>query len=226
MGCCHPASNTEKAENSSLIGRNTGSFKINPADFVKVNTVSIFDNYIFYETLGTGSFGEVKRAILKSTGAERAVKSISIEALSEEEIEKIMKEVSILKVLDHPNIIRIFEVYRNNSKLFIVNDLCTGKELFDKIQLYKRFGENQAAKYFLDIVSAVMHCHKGGIVHRDLKPENLLFENDREDAKLKLIDFGISRFYKTDKKMKKFIGSVYYMAPEVINGEYDEKCDV
>ena len=228
MGCCHPLRNSENPNHKSELAQSrlTGSFILTPGDFVKINKSPITNFYSMELTLGTGGYGEVRRATHIASNALRAIKSIVISDCGEEEIEKLMKEVSILKLLDHQNILKIYEVYQNKSKIFIVTELCTGGELFDRIKQMSRFSENQAAKYMLQIVSAVMHCHQRGIVHRDLKPENLLFENESPDASLKLIDFGTSRIINHEKKMKKLIGTYYYMAPEVIQGEYDEKCDV
>ena len=191
-----------------------------------LNESPITNEYSFGETIGSGGFGEVKIAIHKPTNSERAIKSIVLSENNPTELEKLLKEVSILKALDHPNIIRIFGVYKNKNIIYIITEICKGGELFDRIKSMKKFGENQAAKYMLDIVSAVMHCHEQDIVHRDLKPENLLFENDRDDSKLKLIDFGTSRFISNEKKLKKAIGTCYYIAPEVLIGEYDKKVDV
>jgi calcium-dependent protein kinase len=202
------------------------SFAISPGDFVKVNLAPITDTYQFIGVLGSGSFAEVRKAIHVPSQSVRAVKSIPVTYASEDAIDRLMKEVSILKLLDHPHIIRIFEVFRNKDKLFIVTELCTGGELFDRIKELKRFTENMAAKYMAEIVSAVMHCHERGVVHRDLKPENLLFESIRHDARLKLIDFGTSHVMVNDRKMTRLTGSHYYIAPEVIGGSYDEKCDV
>lgn len=226
MGCCQPFRKDPATKSELAKSHLSGSFIISPADFVKINKAPITDFYFMERTLGSGGYAEVRKATHKASGAFRAIKSIIIADCDSEEIEKLLKEVSILKILDHPNIIRVYEVFQNKAKLFIVTELCTGGELFDRIKEMKKFSENQAAKYMLDIVSAVMHCHQRGIVHRDLKPENLLFENENEGSTLKLIDFGTSRYFSADRKMKKLIGTYYYMAPEVMTGEYDEKCDV
>ena len=211
---------------SGQSSRESKALKLAQGDFIRLNENDLTTDYEIGDTLGIGGFGEVTMALHIPTGTQRAIKSIYLAEEDPNEIDKLMKEVSILKRLDHPNIIRIYEVYKNNSTLHIVTEVCTGGELFERIQSMKRFGENQAAKYMLDMVSAVMHCHDNEIVHRDLKPENLLFESEAEDAKLKLIDFGTSRFIPNNRKLKKPIGTCYYMAPEVITGEYDTKVDV
>jgi calcium-dependent protein kinase len=226
MGCCLPAKHTEDCKVELDDPRYTSSFKLIPGNFVKIKTEPITDNYILEERIGSGGFGEVRRGTHIPTSAKRAVKCINLVSSTEQEIDKLMKEVSILKAVDHPNVIKVFEVYKNYDKIYIVTELCTGGELFDHIKKLKKFSENQAAKYMLDIVTAVKHCHELGIIHRDLKPENLLFENEDPESTLKLIDFGTSRFVPDNKKLKKAIGTCYYIAPEVLNSEYDKKCDV
>lgn len=226
MGCCHPIKDSEIEGSKNPSFKKSETFKLSRGDFVKINNSPITQNYVIQNLLGAGGYAEVKKAIHKASNTVRAIKSVITTDCNKDEIEKLMKEVSILKKLDHQNVIRIYEVYKNKTHLYIVTELCTGGELFDRIQKIKKFSENQAAKYMLDIVSAVMHCHQRGIVHRDLKPENILFEDNTENAKLKLIDFGTSQYLQRNHKMKKTIGTYYYMAPEVISGNYDEKCDI
>lgn len=206
--------------------RDTHNFTINPGDFIKLNTNLILKDYSFDEIIGRGAFGQVWASTHKKLNSKRAVKQININHPCESEIEKLLKEVSILKQLDHPNIIKVYEVYKNKNKLFIVTEFCEGGELFDRIQKLSKFSENLAAKYMLDIVSAVMHCHDSEIVHRDLKPENFLFDNESEESCLKLIDFGCSRIMSPEKKMRKLTGTLFYMAPEVFELNYDKKIDV
>lgn len=228
--CCLPTKEKpdEHLETKSLNNsiRDTRNFRLSPADFIKLTYKPISKEYTCDSVIGTGSFGEVWLATHNDTGAKRAIKQIFLSDQGEAELEKLLKEVSILKCLDHPNIIRVFGVYKNKNKLSIVTEYCSGGELFDRIQKMKRFSENLAAKYMLDIVSAVMHCHDCDIVHRDLKPENMLFEENTEGAQLKLIDFGTSRFVPDDKMLRKPIGTCYYMAPEVLTSEYGKKVDV
>lgn len=107
-----------------------------------------------------------------------------------------------------------------------MTELCKGAELFDWMVENGTFSENLAAKYMWEIVSAIHHCHKAGIVHRDIKPENLLFESREPNARLKVIDFGISKKIVPGQVLSSLSGTIYYIAPEVIEGFYDEKCDI
>jgi calcium-dependent protein kinase len=110
--------------------------------------------------------------------------------------------------LDHPHILHIYEYFEDDQNLYIVTELCTGGELFDKIILVKRFSELEAAQVMEQILSAVVFCHKAGIVHRDLKPENTLYATKKPDSILRVIDFGTSVKAKTN--LKEQIGTVNF----------------
>ena len=228
MGCCQPVNSAQPGKylGSGRKSRFKKSFMISPGDFVAINTDPIQSTYTFQGMLGSGTFSEVRKVYHHPTGTYRAAKSIPLSASSTPKVEKLLKEVSILKRLDHPGIIKVYEVFQNPTHIYIVTELCTGGELFDRIKDLKKFSENQAAHCMLEIVSALMHCHQLDIVHRDLKPENVMYSSREEDSVLKVIDFGTSQLYNKHHKMKKIIGTYVYMAPEVISGEYDEKCDV
>lgn len=121
---------------------------------------------------------------------------------------------------------KIYEVIESPRSYYIVSEYLSGGELFDKICETQGFNEKLAAKYTLDMMSAINYCHLRGIVHRDLKPENLLLETNEKGANLKVIDFGISQRLKSGSKLYSSNGTLYYMAPEVFDGVHDEKCDV
>lgn len=121
---------------------------------------------------------------------------------------------------------KVYEVYDNNDDYYIVTELCKGAELFDWMVENGIFSENLAAKYIWEIVSAIYHCHLAGIVHRDIKPENLLFVSTEKNARLKVIDFGISKKIVPGQVLNSLSGTIYYIAPEVVEGYYDEKCDI
>jgi calcium-dependent protein kinase len=137
-----------------------------------------------------------------------------------------MKEVEILSSLDHPNIIKLYETYHDQYYFHIVMELCTVKEVFDKIIEEKNLNEVKVAVIIYKVLHAISYCHSAGITHRDLKPENILFETPEADSEIKLIDFGLSRKYDIKEKMHTILGTPYYVAPEVLQGNYDNKCDV
>jgi calcium-dependent protein kinase len=193
------------------------------------------DPYEFYEEtklLGEGAFGKVFKVFHKITKAVRAMKIINKQKaeLGSEEEKALINEINILKSLDHPNIIKVYEYYNTKRRLFIISELCTGGELFDKISQDKFFNEKLSAHVMKQLISAVQFCHANGIIHRDLKPENILIESQEEAKKeyftIKVIDFGTSDKIRKNKLMEKQIGTPFYIAPEVLNNAYNEKCDL
>jgi calcium-dependent protein kinase len=221
MGCC---ALKEKSPKSHSRPSSRYSAKANKSALVRLYQGSVTEHYKITKKIGDGGFGVVKLAVHKETNMPRAIKSISLN--QNVDLTRLLEEVNILKSIDHPNIVKIFEVVQDSRCLNIVMEFCSGGELFDKIKATNGFSENVAAKYMFDIVGAVKYCHEANIVHRDLKPENILFESEKPDAQLKIIDFGTSQHFRPREKMRKFIGTSFYIAPEVIDKNYDEKCDV
>jgi calcium-dependent protein kinase len=130
------------------------------------------------------------------------------QGLNEETRKKLLQEVEILKSFDHPNILKVFEVYEDDHSINIITEHCTGGELFDRIVASKGFSENQAALYMHQLMSAVLACHDKGIVHRDLKPENILFISESSSSALKVIDFGTSRKLEPNDTLSSLTGTV------------------
>ena len=141
----------------------------------------------------------------------------------------IKKEINILKSLDHPNIIKVYEFFKTEKYIYIINELCTGGELFEKIVAVNHFSEAVACNIMRQLLSAVAYCHENGVIHRDLKPENILIENSKEKNKdffhIKIIDFGTCEILKKNKLTEQ-IGTSFYIAPEVLRNSYNEKCDL
>lgn len=176
--------------------------------------------------LGSGAFGKVFLATsVSDENFKVAIKVISKKKI-DDDIDQLLDEISILKKLDHPNIIKYYETYENQKYMYIVMEYCSGGELFDviasKAKREGNFNESEAAEMMAKLLKAVNHCHSMNIAHRDIKPENILIT---EDGDLKLIDFGLSKQVK-NKKMKTIVGTPYYIAPEVLQGKYGLKCDV
>lgn len=230
MGCCKsssleaPTSQQQDVDAPSL--PTNPQVKIHTASFVRVNRQHFSSVYELTQKLGDGAYGVVHKALHKATGQLRAVKTLNKKKLHKSQAKKMLDEVEILKQLDHPNIIKVLEVFETSKAYHIVTELCTGGELFDRIIASKHFSENLAAYYMHQIVSAVAYCHERGIVHRDLKPENLLLENDSQEAMIKVIDFGTSCKVNPALPFSSITGTPYYIAPEVLLGKYNEKCDI
>ena len=184
--------------------------------------------YKFKDVLGGGHFGTVRISYKRTEEPRKyyAIKSISKKNLTEKDLQDLVKEVEIISNLDHPNIIKFFETYNDEYYFHIVMELCKGKEVFDKIIEEESLTEMKVAKIVYKVLSAIYYCHTNGISHRDIKPENILFESTDQDADIKLIDFGLSRKYNSNEKMHTILGTPYYVAPEVLKGNYDEKCDL
>jgi len=190
----------------------------------------IRDIYKFKEKpLGGGNFGTVRKAYRREDKGKRqyyAIKSISKKNLNENDFDKLVKEVDIISSLDHPNIIKFYETYHDKFYFHLVMELCKGRDSFNQIVIMEKCEEKKVVSLIAKVLLAIAHCHSRGITHRDLKPENILFENNEPDAEIKIIDFGLSRKYAKDEKMHSVLGTPYYVAPEVLKGNYDEKCDI
>ena len=165
----------------------------------------------------------------KLSNQYRAMKIIQCKSSTENHSSAINKEINILKDLDHPNILKVYEFYSSEKYIYIINELCTGGELFDKIVDVKYFSESVACNIMRQLLSAVAYCHEKGVIHRDLKPENILIESSEEKDKeffhIKVIDFGTCEILKK-KKLTEQIGTSFYIAPEVLKNGYNEKCDL
>ncbi|CAD8135986.1 unnamed protein product [Paramecium pentaurelia] len=203
-----------------------GTVKLGADVFVSLKQGSIGKFYSTGSTLGAGAYGKVWKVTHKTTGLIRAMKQIKKSSLIQEEQQRLFAEMNILKNLDHPHIVKLYELYQDAQNYYLVTEYLSGGELFERIKAMTIFNEKKAAEYMRQILSAVMYCHEQKIVHRDLKPENILFVNDSSTSTLKIIDFGTSRKYDPSKKMTKKLGTPYYIAPEVLKQDYNEKCDI
>lgn len=202
------------------------SSSLTQSSFIRRRTTRLVDDYKIVKQLGSGGFGQVFLLEDKETGWERCGKLIRRDSLSAFESEDIMNEIETLSKMDHPNIVKIICYYLTEEHIFIVSEYLDGGELFDRIVKNKRFSEVNAAPFMAQILSALAYLHKNKIVHRDVKPENIVFETQEEDAVLKLIDFGNSRKVTENEKLKSRLGTLYYLAPEVLEQSYDVKCDI
>ena len=212
---------SERRRNSSRLITNKDSFVF---DLVYENTNNIRKEYsIDPQVLGRGAFGEVRKAVHCATREVRAIKIIYKQGCPKEEQALIFDEIEILRTLDHPNIVKIFEYFEDERNIYIVMEFAVGKELYDSIIEVHHFRERDAVAVMAQLLSAVRYLHSRSIVHRDIKPENVMMD---AQGVVKLVDFGTSKHFENNKKMTKIHGTAYYIAPEVLRQSYNEKCDV
>jgi len=146
--------------------------------------------------------------------------------MDEDEKRMFFNEINILKDLDHPNILKMYEFFEDEKRYYIVTDICKGGELFDEILARGKFSERDASLLMKQVLSCINYCHKNHIVHRDLKPENILLEQNKEFDQIKIIDFGTSLIVEENQKLDEKLGTPYYIAPEVLAKNYGSKCDI
>ena len=186
-------------------------------------THNISKEYILGKTLGKGDFSHVRLAIHKDTKQDRAVKIIQKKKV---DMKRLLAEISIVSKLSHPSIMEVYEVFEDTKKVYIVSEYCKGGELFDIISKKRNFSEKEACIIMEQLLSGICYSHKNGIVHRDLKPENILLEDKSRNLEIKIVDWGYATQMKQRERLHEMDGISYYIAPEVLEGDYDEKCDI
>ncbi|CAM0946508.1 unnamed protein product [Alopecurus aequalis] len=165
-------------------------------------------------TIGEGAFAKVRLAVDEETGRTVAVKVIDRNTVLRNNLMyQVKREISAMKLLNHPNIVKIHEVIATKTKICLVMEYVPGGQLSDKLSYQGRLDEREAKKYFYQLIDAVDYCHRRGVFHRDLKPENLLIDNQ---GNLKVSDFGLSVLRKPGQLLSTSCGSPCYVAPEVI----------
>jgi len=192
-----------------------------------IRNAAVYERYAIERgVLGNGLSGVVRTVTNRQTGRKAAMKSLRIENMSQKKWDMLYNEVEIYLRLDHPHICRLLEIYEDESAIHLIMELCSGKELYDRLASKRRYSEFDAVVAVLQMFAALSFMHDHNMCHRDLKLENWVYENESEDAKLKLIDFGFSKVFAPGMPMTAMHGTVYYVAPEVLRGSYDYKCDV
>ena len=182
-------------------------------------------SYTIDKDLGKGTFGEVKLGIHKMTGEEVAIKVLEKDKIIDEaDKERVSREIQILKLIRHPNIIQLYEIIEDKDKLYLITEYASGGELFDYIVSRQRVKELEACRFFQQLLDGIEYVHKLNIVHRDLKPENLLLDVNKN---IKIVDFGLSNLYNTENGLlSTACGSPCYAAPEMIAGKKYKGLDV
>eukprot|EP01102_Stenamoeba_stenopodia_P014000 TRINITY_DN4611_c0_g1_i2.p1 TRINITY_DN4611_c0_g1~~TRINITY_DN4611_c0_g1_i2.p1 ORF type:complete len:339 (-),score=95.45 TRINITY_DN4611_c0_g1_i2:253-1269(-) len=184
------------------------------------------DHYVLGPEIGRGGFSVVVSATEKSSGRKVAVKCIQLDVQDADAVKGLKREIKIMKKIDHPNILKLYDVYVEGSDFYLVMELVPGKELFERIIEKGQYSEKHASIIIRQILSAVDYLHGNGIAHRDLKPENLLSSGDGDEEVVKIIDFGLSKKF-GDEKLVTSVGSPGYVAPEVLTDDsYDKSVDM
>merc|ERR1719159_1861646 len=200
---------------------------IEHAKFIIDNAGKLHEFYdVDKKKMGEGSYGAVSKAKNKSTGVVRAVKSISKAQMKN--MDRFKQEIAIMKMMDHPNIIKLYESFEDHRNIYLIMEICSGGELFDRIIETGHFTEVQAAIVMQQILRGIFYMHEIKLTHRDLKPENFLFQtkDPLEKCTLKIIDFGLSCKFSEGTVLTTKAGTPYYVAPQVLAGKYDQSADL
>ncbi|XP_057672057.1 serine/threonine-protein kinase MARK2-like isoform X27 [Diorhabda carinulata] len=209
---------TSRKTNDSTV-ESTRSSSASMRNRSRVGEEPTIGKYKLLKTIGKGNFAKVKLAKHVPTGKEVAIKIIDKTQLTPGSLQKLFREVRIMKMLDHPNIVKLFQVIETEKTLYLVMEYASGGEVFDYLVLHGRMKEKEARAKFRQIVSAVQYCHQKRIIHRDLKAENLLLDSEMN---IKIADFGFSNEFTPGNKLDTFCGSPPYAAPELFQGKkYD-----
>ncbi|KAK8340504.1 hypothetical protein E1A91_A08G101000v1 [Gossypium mustelinum] len=174
--------------------------------------------YQLGRTIGEGTFAKVKLAVDTTNGHHVAIKIIDKAMVLESNLKyQVQSEIRTMKLLHHPNVVRIYEVIGSKTKIYIIMEYISGGQLSDKLSYAKKLSEPEGRKVFQQLIDAVDHCHGKGVYHRDLKPENLLLDSK---GNLKVTDFGLSALRKPGDMLTTACGSPCYVAPEISGAEY------
>jgi calcium-dependent protein kinase len=223
MGCTVSTKFKKPIENEQKVVKEV---ILAPGAFVNENENKFADIYRLGKLIGTGTYGEVRMCFHRESGAKRAVKIIRKDLMTNEGLRaNLDKEISILRSLDHPNVVRIFEFFEEVKRLYIVMEFCKGGELFAEIVKRKYLTEIHAAHIMHQLFTTLDYLHGRGIVHRDLKPENILLEERHDVMNIKIIDFGAATIF-DEKPINGIVGTMFYIAPDVFQGNYDFMCDI
>ena len=201
-------------------------FNIQKRDLVRIKVGNVREHYTIGEKIEDDKFASIFRCKNKETGLRFVAKFYNTSKIEENVLKSFMKEVRMLQDADHPNIIKVIDIYRDEATAVIITEYCRGGGLLDRIQEDNKLTESLVAQYIKQIASALSYLHSRKVIHRDLRPDVCEFVAKDDDSCLKIVDFGSCKHFEKNLRILERVGSPYYMAPEVIIGNYDNKCDV
>ena len=195
---------------------------------LSIDYKNLLDLYDIKEKSGKGKFGLVKHAIHKQSGKEVAIKIMAKKNMSTADLELAKTEIDILKICNHPNIIKLYDIFDTPEYIYIIMEYCSGKDLFSYIEKRNyKLPEPRAANIIHKLSMAIFYIHSYGIIHRDLKPENILMTDNTDNADIRLLDFGLSKIVGPGEKCTEPYGTLSFVAPEVLKGKpYDKSVDL
>eukprot|EP00056_Hartaetosiga_gracilis_P006417 m.96511 g.96511 ORF g.96511 m.96511 type:complete len:983 (+) comp12468_c0_seq3:152-3100(+) len=211
--------------NKGEANRNDSDAHLVPQPPNKVDLHTLLPHYKLQRTLGEGAFAKVKQAVHKESGLNVAVKVVYKKCITADYVrDNLQREGNLLRLIDHPNVIKLIEIFENDDVYCLVTEIATGGELLDYIVSHDTLTEKEARKFTRHMIRAITHLHRLDIVHRDLKTENLLLDHD---FNLKVADFGLSNSIAGKTTLTTMCGSPAYTAPELLGGkEYGKPVDV
>jgi len=237
MGCFQSKQSTDSISGGKSNGgmnqsnSNGGNQTAQKID-VNATHFSVEEMYKVGEEIGRGAFSVVKRGTHKKSGDEVAVKFIEKKFVDKQDLMLLAREIDIMKKVDHPNVLKLKEVFETDDTIALVMELVTGGELFYKIVEKGNYTEKDAANIVAQMINGVDYLHDQGIAHRDLKPENLLCSGEEEEGyrpfRVVIADFGLSKIFDSGESLETSCGTPDYVAPEVITaeGSYDKSVDM
>lgn len=195
-------------------------------NFMARNQGEVLKKYKYERQIANGQFGEIYLVTHILTQQKRCIKVYNRSRVTESAHNEFEDETELLMNMDHPNILKMYESFKDKDKYYLVTEYLEGGDLFDFITKANNFTEKTASVIIEQILSAVFYLHKHGLVHRDLKPENIILASPGDINSIKLIDFGTCRRLSQGIKLNSPLGTCYYMAPEMFLGSYDQKVDI
>ena len=193
-----------------------------------VQNKSLFDKYEVRQKIGKGKFGLVKSGINKETHKQVAIKIMAKKNMDKSDLELAKVEIDILKIGQHPNIIKLYDIYENENYIYIIMEYCSGGDLLSYFEYHEyELPESKVCEIIHKLSMAIYYLHSYGIVHRDLKPENILMTDISDTADIRLLDFGLSKIIGNEEKCTEPYGTLSFVAPEVLQGKpYDKSVDL